>query len=107
MNLNLFKKKPMATPLSEREFSNLRKGSEGISTFIYEESGLPLRAFDRSFLVTPSPLKASMALPQQINVGDEISYNPATGPFWRVIRVVYQLGPTAPSRHIWIAPSEI
>lgn len=78
-------------------------GADG-TTFLYDETGLPLRISGRTLTLSPNPVPCTMSLPDTLTIGAEVAFDAQVGPFWRVARIIHALSPTASARHIWLAP---
>lgn len=87
----------------ERRFDTTPRKSIGEgATFLYDETGIPLRQSARTLVAAPNPVPCTFTLPAALSVGHEVAFDPQVGPFWRVTRIIHTLGPTAPTRHVWL-----
>ena len=100
--------KPLAAdaPPTRRFDVTTRKSIGEGATFLYDETGIPLRQSERTLVPAPNPVPCTCTLPPVLSVGDELAFDPQLGPFWQVTRVIHTLGPTTPARHLWlVAPT--
>lgn len=88
----------------ERRFDTTpRKAIGDALTFLYDETGLPLRQSARTLVTAPNPVPCTLAIPAQLSVGDELAFDPQLGPFWHVTRIIHTLSPATPARHVWLS----